>query len=120
MASLQGDVAGTVVTGLRRSEAMVVPWKASFLWVLLSERRRVTFAASGVSGGDSGRRSLAASQSSSTNYQMSAEISQRGRDATNLAEIAPDAIRQDDDYNIVLAQTEVLDGLDGGIHGAAR
>jgi hypothetical protein len=69
MASLQGEFAGTVVTGLRRSEAMVAPWKASFLLFLLSERRRVTFAASGVSGGVSGRRSLAASQSSSTNYQ---------------------------------------------------
>jgi len=73
MASLQGEFAGTVVTGLRRSEAMVATWKASFLLFLLSERRRVTFAASGVSGAVSGRRSLAASQSSSTNYQMLAE-----------------------------------------------
>ena len=42
------------------------------------------------------------------------------RIVTNLAQVAPDAVRQNDDYNIVLAQTKLLDGLDGGIHSAAR
>lgn len=37
-----------------------------------------------------------------------------------LGEIAPDAVRQDNNYDIVLAQTKLLYGLDRGIHGAAR
>lgn len=119
MASLQGDVAGTVVTGLRRSEAMVAPWKASFLLFLLSDRRRVTFAASGVPGGVSGRRSLAASQSSSTNYPTLV-WSYRRSGNTNLAEVAPDAVGQDDNNDVVLTQTKVLDGLDRGVHSTAR
>ena len=67
MASLQGEFEGTVVTGLSRREAMVAPWKASACLVV--ERRRV-FApfVLGVRGGVGGRRSFAASQSSSTNY----------------------------------------------------
>ena len=35
MASEQGEVSGTVVTGLRRREAIVAPWKASFLTELV-------------------------------------------------------------------------------------
>ena len=68
MASLQGEVEDMVVTGLRRREAMVALWKASEDLVVLECRRweEVPFVA-GVSGGVGGRRSLAASQSSSTN-----------------------------------------------------
>jgi hypothetical protein len=71
MASLQGEVAETVVTGLRRREAMVAPWKASFL--AMESRREMDCWAPlvlGVRGGVGGRRSLAASQSSSTNYVL--------------------------------------------------
>lgn len=35
-----------------------------------------------------------------------------------LAEVAADAVGKDDNNNVVLAQTELLDGLDGGVHGA--
>jgi hypothetical protein len=69
MASAQGEWAGTVVTGLRRREAMVAPWKESFL--VMESRRWVEMRALplavGVRGGVGGSRSLAASQSSSTN-----------------------------------------------------
>jgi hypothetical protein len=66
MASAQGEVAGMVVTGLRRREAIVAPWKASFLTEL---ERPWEGLDCGVSGGVGGRRSFAASQSSSTNYE---------------------------------------------------
>ena len=71
MASLQGELEGTVVTGLRRREAMVAPWKASDFLVLVERRREIDCWAPlvlGVRGGVGGRRSFAASQSSSTNY----------------------------------------------------
>jgi hypothetical protein len=69
MASLQGEVDEMVVTGFRRREAMVAPWKASFF--AMESRREIETCAPlvlGVRGGVGGRRSLAASQSSSTNY----------------------------------------------------
>lgn len=68
IASAQGEEAEMVVTGLRRREAMVAPWKASFL--AIESRREMDCCAPvvlGVIGGVGGRRSLAASQSSSTN-----------------------------------------------------
>ena len=64
MASEHGEVVGMVVTGLRRRSEMVAPRKASSL----TEPERVR--ASGVEAVKSevgGRRSFAASQSSSTN-----------------------------------------------------
>lgn len=67
MASLQGELVGTVVTGLRRREAIVAPWNAS---LIEAERVRVSGDEGwfGVIGGVGGRRSFAASQSSSANY----------------------------------------------------
>ena len=59
MASAQGDEAGIVVTGLRRRVRMVAPWKGSCLERVVGEE--------GLDWGVGGRRSLAASQSSSTN-----------------------------------------------------
>lgn len=67
MASVQGEFVGIVVTGLRRREAMVAPRKGSSWREADVERVRVR----GLSAWKSevgGRRSLAASQSSSTNY----------------------------------------------------
>lgn len=71
MASLQGEEEGMVVTGLRRREAMVAPWKVSF-FVMESRREmgREEPLVDGVRGGVGGRRSLAASQSSSTNCEI--------------------------------------------------
>jgi hypothetical protein len=61
MASEQGEVEGMVVTGLRRSDAIVAPANGSLAL-------RVGEAGSaGVSGRLAGSRSFAASQSSSTN-----------------------------------------------------
>ena len=57
MASAQGEEAVIVVTGLRRRVRMVAPWKGSCLEV----------GEEGLDGGVGGSRSLAASQSSSTN-----------------------------------------------------
>jgi hypothetical protein len=66
MASVTGELAGTVVTGLRRREAMVAPRKASSLREV--ERSRVAGGPlAAVKSEVGGRRSLAASQSSSTN-----------------------------------------------------
>jgi hypothetical protein len=66
IASSHGDDAEMVVTGLRRREAIVAPAKGSFA-------RRVgdmgaVCCSAGVRGGVGGRRSFAASQSSSANY----------------------------------------------------
>lgn len=70
MASAHWEVGWTVVTGLRRRDAMVAPWKESGL--VMEELRRCWVV--GVRGGVGGRRSLAASQSSSTNYLVLAWI----------------------------------------------
>lgn len=61
MASEHGEVSAILVTGFRRSDAIVAPAKGSFA-------RRVGDTGSlSVAGGVGGSRSLAASQSSSTN-----------------------------------------------------
>lgn len=71
MASVQGELAGTVVTGLRRRAEMVAPPKGSLESVVVECERVRVRGEEGVSpvvkGPLVGRRSLAASQSSSTN-----------------------------------------------------
>jgi hypothetical protein len=71
MASAHGDVEAIVVTGLRRRDAMVAPEKGS----LARSVGEIGLVGSvgGVSGGVGGRRSFAASQSSSTNYNARLE-----------------------------------------------
>jgi hypothetical protein len=83
MASLQGEFAPTVVTGLRRREAIVAPEKASWDFVLVERRRPLVL---GVSGGVGGRRSFAASQSSSTNYFVSVKAQTRRKERLERAE----------------------------------
>lgn len=68
MASVQGELVGMVVTGLRRRAEMVAPRKGSFFRDAERVRDSGDAGTFGVSGGVGGRRSFAASQSSSTNY----------------------------------------------------
>lgn len=65
MASSHGEDAEIVVTGLRRREAIVAPAKGS---LARSVGDKGAIGSGGVTGGVGGRRSLAASQSSSANY----------------------------------------------------
>ena len=75
MASEQGVVAVTVMTGLRRRVPIVASLKGEFLSAFDIDERRswVLMVGEGgfVGGGVGGKRSLAASQSSSTNYSSS-------------------------------------------------
>lgn len=71
-------------------------------------------------GGVGGRRSFAASQSSSTNW----EVGQYGwkwcdvDEVTYLAQITSNAVGQDDNDDIVLGQLQLLTRLDASSHGA--
>lgn len=64
IASAHDEVLDMLVTGFRRREAIVAPAKGSLAFSVGETGR------SGVSGGVGGKRSLAASQSSSINYNV--------------------------------------------------
>ncbi len=92
MASAQEELERTVVTGLRRRVRMVASWKGYLVGLWTGDEGV-------VGGGVGGRRSLAASQSSSTNYwddlALRIFLCIRGRFGrmTYLAQVASYAVR---------------------------